>query len=163
MTAKTDKRPRGLGRVAVVGVLIVAVGGAAMAYRTFRAAAGPEHPTPRADANASEVLPADSMADLNQRFAQVLEDYVSPGDITRAYEVARQIPEVLDGLHCWCECGQHHGHRSLLTCFESEHGAACWICVREAIIAAELHKQGKSIEEIRATIDRMAQDGTLRA
>lgn len=41
----------------------------------------------------------------------------------RAYQVAQEIPDVLDQLYCYCQCDKHLGHRSLLSCFTDTHGA----------------------------------------
>ena len=71
-----------------------------------------------------------------------------------AYAAARAVPHVLDGLYCHCDCAEHSGHRSLLTCFESEHGAFCDICIGEAVLAARLAREGRGLEEIRPAIDR---------
>jgi hypothetical protein len=40
----------------------------------------------------------------------------------------------------------------LLDCFATKHAADCDICVREAIVALQEHKQGKSAEQIRTEI-----------
>jgi hypothetical protein len=45
------------------------------------------------------------------------------GQTARAYQVAQEIPEVLDQLYCYCECDKHMGHKSLLSCFADSHGA----------------------------------------
>jgi hypothetical protein len=71
-----------------------------------------------------------------------------------AYAAARSAPHVLDGLHCYCECARNFGHRSLLTCFESDHGSRCDICQGEATLATRLASQGSSLDEIRRAIDR---------
>ena len=97
------------------------------------------HPSPRPDVTADKVLPPSTYSGYEQ--------------VVRAYEAARAVPQVLDGLHCYCECAKHFGHRSLLTCFESEHGAACDICIGEAILAAEMHRRGLSLEAIRKAVD----------
>jgi len=76
------------------------------------------------------------------------------GMARRAYESAAAIPEVLDHLFCYCYCTEHHGHRSLRTCFTDGHGSGCDICMGEAIRAKELYDKGYSIKEIRAKIDR---------
>jgi hypothetical protein len=75
-----------------------------------------------------------------------------PGTL-EAYAAARSAPAVLDGVYCHCDCSQHAGHRSLLTCFESDHGAYCDICMGEAVLAAQLAARGTSLQEIRAAID----------
>lgn len=76
------------------------------------------------------------------------------GRTSAAYAVAREIPEVLDHIHCYCECKKHHNHKSLLTCYVTEHGAECDICIDEALRAYELYKEGKDILTIRKTIDK---------
>jgi hypothetical protein len=44
------------------------------------------------------------------------------GQAALAYQVAREIPEVLDQLECYCACEQY-GHVSLLSCYTDGHGA----------------------------------------
>ncbi len=83
---------------------------------TGRAAAG--HPDPRPGITAERVLP-DAAIPRN------------PGAL-EAYAAARSAPHMLDGVYCHCDCSKHAGHRSLLTCFESDHGAFCDICMGEA-------------------------------
>ncbi len=75
------------------------------------------------------------------------------GKTASAYEIAREIPEILDSLHCYCECKKHFGHKSLLTCYVDEHAVHCDVCMDEAIRAYELFKQGKDMLAIRRTID----------
>ncbi|MBI5327562.1 MAG: hypothetical protein HZB80_04605 [Deltaproteobacteria bacterium] len=76
------------------------------------------------------------------------------GKTALTYEIAREIPEILDSLHCYCECKKHFGHKSLLTCYVDDHAAFCDVCMDEAIRAYELFKQGKDILAIRKTIDK---------
>ncbi len=45
------------------------------------------------------------------------------GSVARAYQVAREIPEVLDKLYCHCQCIENSGHLSNLSCFVDRHGA----------------------------------------
>jgi hypothetical protein len=45
------------------------------------------------------------------------------GAATRAYQVAREIPDVLDQLQCYCACGSQYGHVSLLSCYTDGHGS----------------------------------------
>lgn len=87
--------------------------------------------------------------------AGVMRDFMLGGftEAKPAYAVARAIPAVLDGLHCYCNCDMSIGHRSLLSCFEDLHGAGCDICQREARAAAEGFAGGRSLEDIRAGID----------
>lgn len=45
------------------------------------------------------------------------------GKTARAYQVAWEIPDVLDRLYCYCYCDRSAGHVSLLSCFTDTHGA----------------------------------------
>lgn len=76
------------------------------------------------------------------------------GDTARSYRIAKEIPEVLDSLHCYCDCKRHSGHKSLLSCYVNEHAAHCDVCQDEAATAYELHKRGKSVKEIRVAVDK---------
>lgn len=76
------------------------------------------------------------------------------GKTASTYEIAREIPEILDSLYCYCDCKKHFGHKSLLTCYVDDHAAFCDVCQNEAIRAYELFKQGSDILTIRKTIDK---------
>jgi hypothetical protein len=39
------------------------------------------------------------------------------------HQIAREIPDVLDQLYCYCECDKHVGHKSLLSCYTDGHAA----------------------------------------
>ena len=45
------------------------------------------------------------------------------GKARLAHQVAREIPDVLDQLYCYCECDKHFGHKSLLSCYTDGHAA----------------------------------------
>jgi len=104
-----------------------------------RPAAGGTHPDPRPGITAEGVL-ADAVIPH------------TPG-ATEAYAAARAAAGTLDGVYCHCDCSKHAGHRSLLTCFESDHGAFCDICMGEAMMASQMSSRGKSLQEIRSAID----------
>jgi hypothetical protein len=76
-------------------------------------------------------------------------------DVRRAYEAARKYPDTLDRIHCFCECKEspREHHKTLLTCFTTEHGAGCGICQHEANLAAKLKDKGASDEEVEATVE----------
>src|SRR5438445_367956 len=79
------------------------------------------------------------------------EDFQYP--VTKkAYAAAAKIPGVLHQLPCYCYCDRGHGHKSLRTCFESEHGANCSTCMKEALFAEQETKKGKTPAQIRAEI-----------
>jgi Protein of unknown function with PCYCGC motif len=106
---------------------------------TVAAAAQVRHPAPRQDLPADYVVRADNV----------------PERARDEFTIAARIPQVLDGLYCHCECHERDGLRSLLDCFHGEGMAtSCGICQRQATRAAELHDQGRTLSEIRKTIDR---------
>ena len=101
-------------------------------------ASGGDHPEPRPG------LTNTIMA--SERFAQA--PYVA-----RVYKMAAAVPGLLDGLYCYCQCSKHAGHRSLLTCFETEHGASCNVCMDEVVVAYTMSQNGSSLQQIRDAID----------
>ncbi len=79
---------------------------------------------------ASAPVPAASSGDIRADVTPVARKETRPtldpagfsGQAALAYQVAREIPEVLDQLQCYCACEQY-GHVSLLSCYTSGHGA----------------------------------------
>ena len=51
-----------------------------------------------------------------------LEPAAFTGKARRAYEVAQEIPGVLDRLKCYCRCDVY-GHQTLLSCYVDNHAA----------------------------------------
>ncbi len=102
---------------------------------------GTEHPVPRPEINGETVIPASR--------------YMEYARVSAVYQQAREIAPTLDGLYCHCDCSKHSGHRSLLSCFESDHAAACDICLSEATIAYRMLKNGRTLDEIRVAIDEL--------
>lgn len=72
----------------------------------------------------------------------------------RAYEAAAKIGNVLYQQPCYCYCDRGHGHKSLRSCFESEHGAACSACMKEVFYTYAMTKQKKTSAQIREGIMR---------
>lgn len=81
------------------------------------------------------------------------------------YEVARKYPATLDRLHCFCECQEstRFHHKTLLTCFTDDHAAGCGICLKEALMAADLKEKGASDEEIEITVESVFKTDGHRA
>ena len=69
-----------------------------------------------------------------------------------AYQVAKDIPEVLEQLPCFCGCMSHFGHKNNLFCFKDQHGAGCDLCQDIALDARKMHDQGMSIAQIQEQI-----------
>jgi hypothetical protein len=120
--------------VIALGVIVLLLG-----LATTRTANAHEHPDPRPDLSAATVEPA--------------ERYAAYPRIAEIYQMAAEIPHVLDGLYCHCDCSKHSNHRSLLTCFEDDHGAACDVCLTEAALAHRMDREGRSLKEIRKAVD----------
>lgn len=100
------------------------------------------HPTPRKGITAAAVLKAGELPDA------------SP-EVVAVFDGIRSIPQVADGVYCYCGCADMPDHYSLLSCFERDGMAqGCQICQGEGRMVAELHRKGKSLSEIRDAIDR---------
>ena len=105
-----------------------------------RARVGGPHPTPRPGITAANVLTKEQLAD-------------SP-KLIPLFDQVREIPEVVDGIRCNCGCADVPGFYSLLSCYEGDAMArACPICQGQGRMASRLHKDGKTLDEIRAAID----------
>lgn len=84
----------------------------------------------------------------------VLSPALFTGKTALAYEYAAEIPKVLDSLFCYCYCKKNNNHKNLLTCFTSQHGSKCDICINEVLYAHELYEDGLSLDEIVVAVDR---------
>jgi hypothetical protein len=99
-----------------------------------------EHPVPRPGITAANVLTKEQLGD-NERVLAV-------------FDAVREIPQIVDGIRCKCGCADLEGFYSLLSCFEGDGMArACPICQGEGRLAARLHKEGKTLDQIREAID----------
>ena len=98
------------------------------------------HPEPRPGITAARVLTRDKLGDHK--------------DAAPVFEMVREIPQVVDGIRCQCGCASLETKYSLLSCFEDEGMAGhCEVCQNEGRLVYRLHKQGKTLNEIRAAID----------
>ncbi|HET9712797.1 MAG TPA: CYCXC family (seleno)protein [Pyrinomonadaceae bacterium] len=86
------------------------------------------------------------------QLAPTLPPELFSGNQKLAYQAAKQIPQTLAQLPCYCHCDRSQNHKSLHSCFESEHGENCGICINEALMAYNLQKQGVAVNEIRSKI-----------
>lgn len=75
------------------------------------------------------------------------------GKAREAYAVAKEIPETLAQLPCYCHCDESFGHKSLHSCFIDDHASHCAVCVDEALLAYRLQKEVKMTpSQVRQTI-----------
>jgi hypothetical protein len=82
--------------------------------------------------------------------------------VKEAYVYAADHPEPLEYMPCYCGCGPL-GHDSVKSCFlqpdsgeevvYDPHGAGCEICVQVVIETMKGKQEGRSLQEIRQTID----------
>ena len=128
------------GFLALLPGVLLAVSTRPAWSRTAAAPGQPKHPTPRPGIDASKVTPATG---------------VEGGPGTReAFELVRQIPQVVDGIRCHCGCSEMEGFYSLLSCFEKDGMAQhCEVCQGLARLAHRMHRAGKSLDQIRAAVD----------
>lgn len=99
-----------------------------------------DHPDPRPGIDASRVLTREQLAD-------------HPEALT-AFDQVREIPHIVDGIRCSCGCASREGFYSLLSCYEGEGMARmCEVCQGTGRMAYRLHKEGKSLNEIRESVD----------
>jgi hypothetical protein len=89
----------------------------------------------------------------------------SPEIVRAAYSFAAEHPEVLSYVPCFCGC-ERSGHRGNEDCFVREravngdviawedHGMECAVCLDVADRSRQPFAEGKSVAEIRATVER---------
>ena len=101
---------------------------------------GGPHPAPRAGVTGDKVL--------------TKEQLTGKPKLVPLFDSVRAIPEVVDGIRCNCGCTNPPEFYSLLSCFEGKGMARdCGICQGQGRLAVRLHKEGKSLDEIRSAID----------
>ena len=76
-----------------------------------------------------------------------------------AYAKAARIPDRLDQMYCYCHCHEHMKHRSLRTCFQTHHAEECNVCQREAIIAWQDWKAGRTVADSQHAADQAFNEG----
>ena len=72
--------------------------------------------------------------------------------VQNAYTLAAKIKKTIYQEPCYCYCDRSQGHKSLLDCFASKHGAGCNICIYEDFYSYEQSRKGKTTAQIRASI-----------
>lgn len=103
-----------------------------------------EHPDPREGITGEHVLTAEALGKLANK-KKVME----------SYDAAREFPAFFDGVACACSCGGKKGsHRSLLVCFETMQPTGCGACQEEAEVVAKAAREGKTLAEVRAAVDK---------
>lgn len=115
---------------------------------------------PRMVGTGADLMPADAS-----------EAWASRPDFTRvdpqteeAYAYALYHPQVVQWMPCYCGCARM-GHRSNLDCYLKravpgqktqfeEHASYCEVCVKITMLTKQMVSQGKSLREIRQSVDQ---------
>ncbi len=98
----------------------------------------------------AEALPAIQHA----RRPETLDPALFTGKIAEGYRIARERPELLERLACYCGCYLTDGHQNNLDCFRDRHGETCDMCLEIALEAEKMARAGYGMEDIKATMDR---------
>ena len=61
------------------------------------------------------------LTDPKTGLPKTLDPELFEGEAKRAYQVAKEIPEILAQMPCFCGCDTP-GHQNLLDCFVDRHG-----------------------------------------
>ena len=134
--AATPSRRRRIVAIATCAALAIALAGGLLWYRNESRAA-----EARATSRNAANLPLIT-----------LDPQAFEGEARETYRIAREHPELLAKLHCYCRCDERLGHRNLLDCYRDNHAASCGICMGEARDADQMAKEGTSVEQIRETL-----------
>jgi len=93
-----------------------------------------------------------------------------PKEMQMVYAAAGKAADLLDWIPCYCGCGESAGHLSNKNCFVhdikedgtvvwDDHGTRCLVCMEIAIESIKMQQEGKSLKEIRETIDKTYNEG----
>jgi hypothetical protein len=137
--AKAGQQSRRTFLAALPAVLVALSSG-----RGWAAGVGSEqkraHPEPRRGIDASHVTAA--------------KDLAGDRKAIEAFDMVREIPQIVDGIRCSCGCETIDGYYSLLSCFEKDGMARdCEVCQGHARLIHRLHREGKTLAQIRAAVD----------
>ncbi len=150
---------RKLGCLAFLAIVLLAAACAERSSNGSQATpttAPDEHGGHGAVASMTPRIPRYRAKPINRRELPATLDPASftTGYIAHSYRVAKEIPEVLAEQPCYCYCDSGFGHGSLLDCHVDDHSAGCVVCLKESLLAEQLHRQGKTTEDIREAIVR---------
>ncbi|MBI4590225.1 MAG: hypothetical protein HY725_15435 [Candidatus Rokubacteria bacterium] len=101
----------------LAGLVVIAMAGAVLAGRAL--APSPEVVTGQPALSSGTVVPAAARRETRP----TLDPALFIGKARLAHQIAREIPDTLDRLYCYCECDKHMGHKSLLSCYTDGHAA----------------------------------------
>ena len=107
------------------------------------------HPEPRPGITAAKVPTPEQLQEASR--------------LIPLFDRVREIPQIMDGIGCQCCWDEAPYMYSLLSGYEGSDAMAkvCESCQAQGRLVTELHKQGKSLNEIRAAIDARSWSGGL--
>ena len=138
MTIPTSPQAAAVSIPKGVALLAVMAGLVGLTLAGGRAPSG--HPEPRPGVTGAHVLHQASLPPTTARVAA-------------AYAAAERVPQLVDGLRCYCACSVTLGHRSILSCFEDRHGSQCQVCQDEALIADSVSQAGGRLDDARGAVE----------
>lgn len=95
-----------------IGVVLLIVGG----FYFYQG----RQPAYRADSGSAQASNASSGL---RETRPTLPPSMFSGRVRAAYAIAKEIPQVLDQLYCYCRCRENFGHKSLLSCYVDTHAS----------------------------------------
>jgi len=95
---------------------------------------------------------ADAPIDTQAPVIATLSPSMFIGETREAYQIAKDLPDVLQQLPCFCGCKEGFGHASNYFCFTDQHGAECTMCKDIALDAKKMHDTGMATAKIRDAI-----------
>lgn len=77
------------------------------------------------DAAEKKIVSDESMRKGETRATVDPSVYASEPRVKKAYQIAKEIPWVLDSIYCYCMCKESPAfrHKSLLSCYVDDHAA----------------------------------------
>ena len=146
-------------RILIVVIVFLSVAAAGAMFMRSKGNSAHKHETPETESVSSVAhshvprVPAFQEASQIGNLEETLPANKFVGKSREAYQVAKEIPETLAQLPCYCECDKAFGHKSLHSCFVTDHASQCAVCVDEALLAYKLQKEGKlTPEQVRQKI-----------
>ncbi len=110
-------------------------------WRMWRLVRLSDHPAPRRGITGAKVMTAAQLAKHPK--------------LVSLFDSVRKLPHIMDGIRCNCGCGNPPSMYSLLSCYEvaSPMALDCAVCQGQARLAARLHAEGSSLDQIRKAVD----------
>ena len=148
-------------QIVLIGLVVAGLASSWFFLRDQNASGLQESPT---DASAAAVKPEPPSPGLENRMVLPAKPHptrpatLNPASFDEpetksAYQAAKDVPEVLEYMPCYCGCFGSAGHRNNLDCFKDNHGVSCSLCRAIAIEAQRQTKLGTPVAQIKRIVD----------